>query len=85
MGSYPQRCKVCGKRDMFNFTITDEVWNKVVPKPFQNRVVCLICFDTFASNKGINYAHAINKEVYFAGDKASFTMHIQSKDEAPID
>jgi len=82
---WPQRCKVCGKRDKFNFSVPDEVWKAVVPKPFQNRVVCLACFDAFASMRGIDYADAIRSEVYFEGDKASFVLRIVSRVEAPLE
>ena len=85
MSLWPQRCKVCGKRDKFNFTVPDDIWEKVVPKPFRNSVVCLACFDAFASMRGIDYADAIAAEVYFAGDKASFTFRIVSRAGAPIE
>ena len=65
--TFPQRCKVCGKRDKFDFTVIDEIWNSIVPKPFRNNVVCLACFDAFASQKGIKYADTIFPELYFSG------------------
>lgn len=80
---FPQRCKVCGKRDKFDFHVDDETWKKVVPLPFHDRVVCLGCFDAFASQKGIDYTDAIAREVYFAGDGASFILHVAARSEAP--
>ena len=83
MSLWPQRCKVCGKRDKFDFTVPDKVWSDIVPPPYQNRVVCLACFDAFASMRGIDYADQILSEVYFAGDKASFTFQIITRSEVP--
>lgn len=80
---YPQRCKVCGKRDKMNFNIhDDEIWKAVVPVPYQTYVVCLSCFDAFASQRGVNYADAIDKEVCFVGDAAGFTFHIKDRSSA---
>ncbi len=71
-----QRCKACGRPDKFDFHVPDEVWAKVVPPQFQNHVVCLACFDSFAKAKGINYASDL-KMLCFAGEKASFEFTIQ--------
>lgn len=68
-----QRCKVCGRRDKFNFYVPDDVWRAIVPFRLQNRVVCLGCFDRMAKEKGVEYApHLLN--LYFAGDQASFSF-----------
>jgi hypothetical protein len=71
-----QRCKVCGCRDKFDFHIEDEVWQKVVPIQYQNRVVCLACFDDFAKKKEVDYSPSL-KEIYFAGDKVSFQFSVR--------
>ena len=55
----------------------DDVWESIVPKPFQTRVVCLDCFDKFASAKGIHYAEHLDKETYFVGEMAVFTLRIK--------
>ncbi|GEA17514.1 hypothetical protein E306M_06480 [Moorella sp. E306M] len=68
-----QRCKVCGCRDKFDFDVPDEVWQAVVPPKYQNRVVCLACFDDFAKKKEVDYSASI-QELYFAGDKAGLTF-----------
>ena len=65
-----QRCKVCGYRDKFDFHVPDNMWLSVVPEKFQNRVVCLSCFDDFAKKKGVDYSASI-KKLYFVGDKVS--------------
>lgn len=76
-GVRPQTCKVCGRWDKFDFTVPDDIWEAVVPPPFRNRVVCLSCFDDFAYEKGIDYAHSLSA-LHFAGDKASFSFQVAS-------
>jgi hypothetical protein len=75
-GLRPQSCKVCGRRDKFDFHIADDVWKAVIPPTFQNRVVCLSCFDNFAYEKGIDYASAL-QSLCFAGDKACFDFRVE--------
>ena len=79
-----QRCKVCSARDKFEFGVTDECWEKVVPKEYQNKVVCLPCFDSFASQKGIKYGDSLAKEFYFVGDILSIVLEIKGKKNEPI-
>ena len=71
-----QRCKVCGSRDKFDFHVTEEIWNKVVPLQYQNRVVCLSCFDDFAKEKSIQYKDALD-ELCFAGDMENLNLKIK--------
>jgi hypothetical protein len=71
-----QTCKACGRPDKFDFHLPDEVWAAVVPPELVNRVVCLFCFDEFARQKGIAYAHQISV-VCFAGDRASFSFRVE--------
>ena len=79
MALFPQRCKLCGKADGFNFNIDDDVWERVVPKEYVDRVLCLPCFDSLASLRGIDYSNAIDAEFFFAGQAASFVMRIESR------
>ena len=69
-GEQRQKCKVCGCRDKFNFTVANDIWEDVVPEKYRNKVVCLACFDDFAQKKEVDYATSI-KTMYFAGDKAT--------------
>ena len=73
-----QRCKVCGCRDKFDFHVPDFVWASVVPEKYQNRVVCLACFDDFAKKKEVDYSTHL-KTLYFAGRKVSFQFCVTSK------
>ena len=70
-----QTCKVCGKADKFDFHVPNKIWNKVVPRRFRTRVVCLSCFDEFARQRNVDYAAAVDK-LYFADDKATFTFQV---------
>lgn len=68
-----QRCKVCGCRDKFDFHVPDQVWKEIVPQKYQNRVVCLACFDDFASKKGADYSASIEL-LCFAGNKTAIQL-----------
>ena len=72
-----QTCKVCKCRDKFDFNVPDELWTRVVPMEYQQKVVCLDCFDRFASEKQIDYCDSIDV-LYFAGDKATFKFQTVS-------
>ena len=75
-----QHCHVCHCEDKFNFNVSDELWREIVPLEFQNKVVCLPCFDELAREKNKEYAHSI-AVLYFAGRQASFkfqTVQAQS-------
>jgi len=68
-----QRCKVCGSRDKLDFHVADDVWREIVPRRYQNRVVCLACFDDFAKAKGADFSTALDS-VVFAGDQVSLDL-----------
>ena len=66
-----QTYKVCGCTDKFDFKVPNRLWKKVVPVEYQNKVVCLECFDELAFEKGVDYSDFIDV-LYFAGDQATF-------------
>ena len=72
---------MCRRVDPLDFHVPDEIWEAIVPKPYQNRVVCISCFDKFASVKGIQYAKHLNKEVCFIGEMAHLSFVIKSRHE----
>ena len=72
-----QTCRVCNCKDKFNFHVPDEVWEKIVPSEFRNRVVCLSCFDEFARERKIDYSESLDV-LYFAGDQATFKFQTVS-------
>ena len=81
--AFPQRCKVCGRRDKLGFHVTDEVWAAVVPEPMQGYVACLSCFDALAAQKGIDYGPALHKKLWFAGDAVSFDLKVSKPVSRP--
>ena len=70
-----QKCKVCGCRDKFNFHVTDDIWQRVIPSTYQNRVVCLACFDDFAKKKEVDYSTSLTT-IYFSGSNFSFQLNV---------
>jgi hypothetical protein len=72
-----QTCKVCGKKDKFDFHVSNEMWEAVVPPIFRKLVVCLDCFDNFAFENDIEYANSLDL-LCFAGDKAVFEFDVKS-------
>ncbi len=62
-----QSCKVCKRRDGFNFQVDNAVWKIVVDPEYRNLVVCLACFDQMAFAKGISYNDALWDSLYFTG------------------
>jgi hypothetical protein len=51
-----QTCKSCGRPDKFNWKVPDAVWAAVVPPSLRSLVLCLSCFDKFATERDIVYA-----------------------------
>jgi len=68
-----QTCKICGRPDKFDFNVPDDIWQMVIPKQYQNHVVCLTCFDDFACKANIPY-HL--QTLYFVGNKQTFIFQI---------
>lgn len=68
-----QKCKVCGQADGFNFHVADEVWAAVVPRRWQGHVVCLLCFERFASAAGVHLSDVI-QHLCFAGSEQAFEL-----------
>ena len=71
-----QTCKVCGRPDKFNFHISNWIWAKVVPERYQHLVVCLYCFDEFATNADIDYGPHLS-EFLFVGKTTTFLLSIK--------
>ncbi len=69
-----QTCKACGRPDKFNFSVRDDIWERVVPEKLRSNVVCLSCFDDFAHRRGVNYAGALGERFYFVGSRGSFVF-----------
>jgi hypothetical protein len=76
-----QLCQVCKCEDKFNFYVSDQMWREIVPPVYQNKVVCLPCFDEFARAQNIDYSDSI-EVLYFAGRQASFKFRTVSAQSA---
>lgn len=79
--SQRQTCKVCGRQDKFDFYVSDSIWASVIPEEYRNRVVCLSCFDDFATQKKISYAGQLSPHLYFAGDAGNIIWTIESSQD----
>lgn len=60
-----QTCKECGVSDGYDFHVSNKVWRHVTPH--DSKILCLRCFDIFATRKGFDYRSHLN-ELCFAGD-----------------
>jgi hypothetical protein len=49
----PGRCKACGSLENCDFTVVDDVWRTAVPIQYQHEILCMKCFEFFASEKQI--------------------------------
>jgi len=53
------------------------MWKEVVPVEYQNKVVCLSCFDKFAREKQVHYSDSL-EVLYFVGDQATLKFQTVS-------
>jgi hypothetical protein len=74
-----QRCKVCWHADGFNFNVPGWLWETVVPVDLRDHVVCLRCFDDFATAKGIDYQEHLDAELFFFGERAALVLRIERR------
>jgi hypothetical protein len=70
-----QTCKACGQPDKMDFNVPDAIWKAAVPTPYQNRVVCLHCFDDFARERNVDYAASLTT-LHFAGRGAAMEFKV---------
>lgn len=66
---------MCGRPDKFDFQVPDDIWRLIVPSKYQTKVVCLACFDDFATARDIDYSMSL-RTLYFAGGKTSFKFEV---------
>lgn len=59
--SWPARetCKRCWRANPLGFNVPDEVWAAAVPESFRNKVLCIMCFDEFATERGVVWDHEV--------------------------
>lgn len=54
-------CAICSIGSIkFDYNVTDELWNLVVPKELKRDVICLPCLDKLVREKGADLASNVN-------------------------
>ncbi len=48
-------CKRCWRENPVGFSVPDEVWRAVVPARHTHHVLCLGCFDRYATARGVDW------------------------------
>ena len=48
-----ETCAVCGFLENCDFKVMDDAWKTIVPIEYRNQIVCVKCFEDFASAKQI--------------------------------
>ncbi len=66
----------CGHINHVGFIVPDKIWNKAIPSFFQNSILCLRCFATFADEALIEWEkdikfYPISLKKHLKQDKAS--------------
>lgn len=59
-------CGMCGLVPHFDYSVTEEMWGKVVPPDLRLGVVCLPCLDRCATEEGVDVGQEL-LEVQFTG------------------
>ncbi len=73
-------CAYCDQAVCFDYTVTDECWDAVVPKEKRLGVVCLPCLDHLAVGRGIDISKSIVRLQFTgAGKTIVFTPGIAYK------
>lgn len=50
-----ETCKRCWRENPVGFSVPDDVWRVVVPTRHTNHVLCLNCFDRYATRRGVDW------------------------------
>lgn len=48
-------CKACNRPNPLGFEVPDDVWAAAVPEHLRNGALCIVCFDVFATENGIDW------------------------------
>ncbi len=59
-------CAVCHQSVKFDYAVSDECWDSVVPKDTRRGVICLPCLDILAEQQGIDISKFI-QDLQFTG------------------
>lgn len=80
-----QRCRVCKCEDKFNYYVPDALWREIVAEEYQDKVVCLPCFDEFARKRRIIIQSRSTCFILRAGRRASNSKPCWRKAPSDID
>lgn len=50
-----ETCKRCWRENVVGFSVPNEMWRAVVPARHMTNVLCLSCFDLYATRRGIDW------------------------------
>lgn len=50
-----ETCKRCWRENPIGFSVPDEMWRAVVPARHIDNVLCPVCFDRYATKRGIDW------------------------------
>ena len=48
-------CKICYHSNAIGFSVSDQMWEVVIPEKFQKSVVCINCFVRIADEMGVEW------------------------------
>lgn len=48
-------CKRCWRENPVGFSVPNDVWRAAVPARHTNNVLCLLCFDRYATRRGVDW------------------------------
>lgn len=54
-------CALCHQSVKFDYTVSDECWDSVVPKDKRRGVICLPCLDKLAEQQSIDISRFIQR------------------------
>jgi len=50
-----ETCKRCWWENPVGFSVPDDVWRAAVPARHRTHVLCLTCFDRYATSRGVDW------------------------------
>lgn len=66
-------CSRCGKVPKFDYVVSGELWNRVVPKEERTGAICLACFDRLCDLSGESVWEHL-EQVQFTGQSATIVL-----------
>lgn len=48
-------CKCCGRENPLGFSVPDDVWAAATPERYRNSVLCILCFDYWATVNNVDW------------------------------